>query len=508
MGRLRLLSFVALAILLMPGRSAAEPDPADREVWRAAGDAIEGVDARGRVVGCANMLLNGSFEEGRAAPNDWGWFGLAPHRWDFGGRGGGRCITISGDGANAGWWYAKRWVPVEHNRLYRVSFWARAEQPDGSQTAFVGVNRSDKRIALTPDWQNHEFYFRAPNYLPDPKFRLGQQRLEGEFIFDDVSLVPVVAVHRSSGSGGGFTLGDGEKMTNGRYIAIHDLASWHSSDARFLDSYTAEFHGDRWVLDHLDEVVYKHEVRRLGVGMLEGTLAISDRMKYASGSIGSRGGRLPVEWVRNDPRAECGLLQRPISVDVVIGRYRGPVTVSICQDGRSWENVGVATRTGTTVVDLLPVSRNAYELWVRLKSWGEGPTEITGYRYESQVQSDNSTTESGATHYLAVLYSDPALVVDVADLGDMIAGGRSEVKLLVESPRTRVQLDCRVAIQRDGKDVSSEGVTEWMAAGAHRRLHIPYTIPDGSAQTMAITGKDANSGRLLFLVESSMNPSG
>jgi hypothetical protein len=47
-----------------------------------------------------------------------------------------------------------------------------------------------------------------------------------------------------------------------------------------------------------------------------------------------------------------------------------------------------------------------------------------------------------------------------------------------------------------------------MGAGAHKRLHIPYTIPDGSAQTMAITGKDANSGRLLFLLESSINPPG
>ncbi|MFB3882581.1 MAG: hypothetical protein ACE149_15040 [Armatimonadota bacterium] len=507
MGRLRLLVFLALAVLLAPRQSVAELSPDERDAFGALGNVIEGVDARGRVTGCANMILNGTFEEGRASPNEWSWFGLAPHAWEFGGKDGGRCVSIAGDGANAGWWYAKRWVPVAHNRVYRVSLWARGEKLADNQTAFVGLNRSEKRIAPGPEWGKHEYYFRSPNYLPDPRFRLGQQRLQGQLFFDDVSLVPVVAVHRSSGKGGGFTLGDGEKITNGRYLAIHDLSSWHSSDARFLDSYTAEFHGDRWVLDHLDEVIYKHEVRRLGVGFTEGTLTVSDAMKYGSGYISPGKTHYTPDWVRNDPRAACGLLQRPISVDVELGRHGGPVAISICQDGHSWQNVGFATRTGTTVVDLLPASRNAYELWVRLKAWGEGETEITGYRYESQIQSDNHTTESGTTHYLAVLYSDPTVLVDVADLGEMTAGGRSEVKLLVESPRTRLQLDCRVALRQDGKEVSSEGVTEWMAGGAHRRLHIPYAIPEGSAQTMAISGKDADSGRLLFLLESSVNPS-
>ncbi len=440
---------------------------------------------------CGNMLPNSSFEDGRSEPNDWGWFGLAAGAWEFGGRDGGRCITITGDGADAGWWYAKRWVPVEHNQLYRITYWARGEGRLDRTNTFIGLDSCEMPIALSPEWQQHEFCFRSSDYLSGTKFRIGQRGFRGEVLFDDFSLMPAVAVHRSVGRGGGLTLGDGEKIMGPRYSAIHDLATRHSGEVRFLQSYTAERHGDRWVLDDVDEIVYRHEIRKIGVADLEMTMKASNA--------------LSVDTVMNDPRAESGLLQKPAEIEVEVAQYQNLLLVQVSQDGKSWRNAGTITKAGTHTFDLTPVARNAYEQWIRLKCMGIGRTEVTCYKYESTMINDLRTNDSGATHYIATLYCDPEVKVRVMDLGDLAMDGRSEVKLLI-TPQKRVWLECRVAIETDCNEITSQCADDWTAPGSQCRMQIPYVISDALPHTLRITGKDKNSGRLLFLLEGPIEP--
>jgi len=262
--------------------------------------------------GFTNLLPNPSFEMGTSAPAGWVGFGFGDRRWEFHGRHDSRCISITADGRNAGWWYSSRMPLVEHNGLYRLSFYARSRSDASEAPVVVGLNICNEQIQVGPDWRRYEVFFRAPNYLPDAKVCFGQERLDGSVLFDDVALEPAVGIHRSRGRGAGLSLGDGESIVEGRYTAVHDPAGCGLSDRRFLDSYTSEYHCGRWVLDGYDEVVYHHTLSYLGIGLLDSTLVVSDRMRYLSGSMGMLGSRATSAWVENDPRAERGLLPRPL----------------------------------------------------------------------------------------------------------------------------------------------------------------------------------------------------
>ena len=54
-----------------------------------------------------NMLVNPSFESGRADPSSWDGFGFGDRNWEFQGCDGERCISISGNGMDTGWWYPR-----------------------------------------------------------------------------------------------------------------------------------------------------------------------------------------------------------------------------------------------------------------------------------------------------------------------------------------------------------------------------------------------------------------
>ncbi len=196
----------------------------------------------------ANILPNSSFEQGQRGPLGWQEFGLAAQTWEMHGHEGERAIEVRGDGQNSGWWSTVLDQNIARNAVYRVSLWARAAECDGRIAALAGLNLSDDQLSVGPEWELQEFSFGSPTFLPDPKFRLGLQRAEGRLCFDDVRLEPAVGIDRWKGIGGGLSLGDGEEIIEGKYTALHDLTARHTMDARFLDSYTAQFHDDRWVL--------------------------------------------------------------------------------------------------------------------------------------------------------------------------------------------------------------------------------------------------------------------
>jgi hypothetical protein len=449
----------------------------------------------------ANILPNPSFEEGRQAPAGWQSFGLAKQTWEMHGHEGERAVEVRGDGQTFGWWSTPLDRRIARNAVYRVSVWARALECKDQVPALVGLNLADDRPLVGAEWAYHEFYFRSPTFLPDPKFRLGLERAKGLLCFDDVRLEPAVGIHRSKGIGGGLSLGDGEKIIEGKYTAVHDLTTRHTTDVRFLDSYTAQFHDDRWVLHRYDEVVYVHAVRQLGVQGMGPIMKVSDRVRHSSGPVSPRGTSMSIEWVENDPRAGSHFLQRPVRLQLEVGRVVGALFVEICQDGRTWQTVKVIERPGHHDVDLADVSGRAYELWVRLKVWDGRGTEVTGYRYDSLVEGGRRTTATGETHYVTVVYASPNLEIGVDDLGELKPGGRSEVKLIIKNVGERVRLRCRSVIEGTAVGATYSAQPDWLAKGSRCRVHVPYEIPDQKGHVLRIIGRDETSGRLLFMLE-------
>lgn len=469
-------------------------------VWLAVALMASATSSAAGEPGFTNALWNPSFEMGRGTPDGWKGFGFCERDWSFRGRGDSRCISITAGGKEPGWWYASRLPEIGRNELYRLSFWARSGTESPARV-LVGTSLSDARFEVGPEWQRYELIFRTPRYLPDPKVRFGEDDLNGTVFFDDVALEPVVAIHRSEGVGGSFSLGEGERIVEGQYAAVHDIDGADTNDCRFLDSYTGEFHDGKWVLDGSDEVVYRHSIDRLGVALLQETLVVADEVKYAAGSSGGGSSGHPTEWVSNDPRAERGLLQMPVEAEIEVAQLGGKLAVQVCQDGSTWLNAGVIERTGRTVVELPSVIGRAYDVWVRLKSWGDRPTHVTGYRFRSLVERDNRTTADGASHYVAVLFASSDVNVGIDDVGEIGPDGRNEVKLMLANGLQRVHLGCRVMVEKDGEDrACSDEHTERMAPRSQRRIQLPYEIGEWGEHRLRIVGRDVESGRLLFLL--------
>ena len=244
-----------------------------------------------------------------------------------------------------------------------------------------------------------------------------------------------------------------------------------------------------------------HSIRQLGVQGMGPTMKVSDRIRYASGSTGPRGTSMPIEWVENDPRAGSHLLQRPVGLQVEVGRLAGALFVEICRDGRTWQTVKLIEKPGHHEVGLANVSGRAYELWVRLKTWEGWGTEVTGYRCDSLVEGDDRMTAKGETHYVTVVYADPNLEMGVDDLGELKPGGRSEVKLTVKNLGDRVRLRCRSVIEGTTAGTTYSAEPDWLAKGSQCRIHVPYEVPDEKGYVLRIMGRDETCGRLLFMLE-------
>ena len=417
--------------------------------------------------GPTNLLPNPSFEQGRERPQGWLKFGTARCGWDFGGEDGERCVSVTGDGATAGWWYVIGGRPVRRNGLYRLSYWIRvvAEDPKQAVGVLVGLDHLHLATSAGERWERKQAYFRAPS-LPELGPRFGQKSLKGAVYFDNVSLQPAIAVHRSAGAGEVMALGRGERIQAGRYTAEHRLDEEGTNDRRFLDRYTAFYDGNRWLFEDQDEVVYHHEVAQLGVDAL------------------------PPE-------------HRSIAVEVEVGECRGgALRVEFSRNGRTWLPVGLVQESGKTRLEVPEEYMQVVSPWIRLRSAIAGRVEIKSYRYTSTVAGGRDFDGiEGRSHYLAVVYQDPSLEVAVEDLSDLAPGGHSEAGLRVTNGGERRNVEMVAAVEREGKEVARSEEKAWLAPGSSHRFHLGVEIGDAGGQTLRILARDAASGRLLFMLE-------
>jgi len=424
----------------------------------------------------ANILRNPSFEIGVAEPVGWRGFGFGERIWGSEAHQGKRSVSVFGDGNSAGWWYSSIDEKVEHNELYRVSGWARSTPCVSNRTVVFGLNHATCRPKLTSEWTRFEFFTRAPDFLPDPMFRLGQIGLKGSVLFDDVSMVPAVAVHQSVGTGARLSLGKGESVDGRSYTASHDLSDLHTMERRFLRSYTAEFDGDRWVLDGLDEVVYRHGVERIGADLLPA-----------------------------DTPAQTGCAQ-PVQVDISFEIHierclGGALDVHMSHDGKSWNYLQTIKAPGDHRIEVPSEMTPSACPYIRIKSSGAGRVEVSRYQFRSRLGGGPEVNGEGGSRYLAVLYASPHVDVEILDVGDMRPDGRSEVKLHLINRGTRMTLDADVWIERDGQTESHGQKTVAMAPGRSAGVCLPYTVESAGEVKLTVRGRDAKTGKLLFLFE-------
>jgi len=442
-----------------------------------------------------NMLLNPSFETGRAAPDYWDGFGFGKRQWEFKGVDGERCVSIAGDGKDDGWWYARRWTRVGYNQMYQVSYWVREDTRGALGMVMGGLNLARHWSVPDNQWQREEYFFRSPDYLPRVEFRLWQKGASGVVYFDNVALRPAVAVHRSRGMGQ-YALGEGESISERRYTATHELLGKGTSDCRFLYRYTAELDHDRWVLDgtRLDEVVYHHEVRRARAADVAPVMK-ADALSRSY---------LPVR--ENEPNVERSVPQDSVSIEVDVARCRGTLGLQVAASPKGpWVQIASAKKPTRIKAQVPQHMLPRRDIWVRLKSLSGRRSEVTGYRYSSLLQqAEWHAPVTGETTYLTVLEQAPDVSFAVVDAGEMTPGGRG-AKLLVGNDGARRQFVVAALVRKGDELVSRQEQVFWLAKGSVRLADLPYSVADGE-QVLEIVCRDEETGEVLLSLESRFTP--
>jgi hypothetical protein len=428
-----------------------------------------------------NMLLNPSFEAGRGArPDYWDGFGFGKRTWEFKGVDGERCVSITGDGRVDGWWFTRRGAKVQRNRLYQVSYWVREDARGALGLVMGGTNLTRHYAVADKQWQRQEYFLRSPDDLRNVEFRLAQKGADGIVYFDNVAMRPAVAVHRSPGAGE-FALGGGESIAEHRYAATHGLLGIGTSDCRFLDRYTAELDHDRWVLNgaRLDEVVYHHDVAR--VGPVDATAAL-----------------------RPDAEASAArsIQQNAAAVEVDVARCQGKLGVQVAANPNGpWVQIGAAVKPGRIKADVPGFMLPKRALWVRLTSLGGRRIEVTGYRYSALLRSEEPYPPiAGETTYLTILEQAPGLDFRVLDAGEMTPGGRAEVRILIGSGGPRRRVVVAALVRKSNQVISRQEETFWLAKDSTHLAVLPYTAASG-AETLEINCRDETTGEVLLLLE-------
>ena len=382
-----------------------------------------------------NLLPNPSFERGTNVPENWRLNG-GSGKWESYGRTGKRCVSVTGNGNDSNAWECNGWKP-EGGKRYLVRYFVRRSPNSVGGTPITGfstANRDAWDVPADGKWHMREFVCRTPiegntgqGARDTGVLRFGQWHVKGTVYYDDIEVLPVVAVHKIVGHGARdmghgkqgqkeakkddgtkgqvksphrdveqcysvigaeksslnpvsrapcpMLLGSGESIRNGIYRFATNFAGYSSNDSRPLFAHTAGFNTDRWVLggpmsERWQEsgawVIYRHK--------LDGT-----------GDEGRGTGKLQFETA---------------SLTFVIGYYeRGQLVVEVSNDGRNWREVGRFSPSGEYTAqvpnDLLPAS----EIWVRF--WATGVLQVNAYRMEAKL-SGNPPDAMGETWYFAV----------------------------------------------------------------------------------------------------------
>jgi len=385
------------------------------------------------------IVKNPSFEEGDAGPTGW-VLSEEPGTWEAVGHTGSRCVSVGGEeSAEANSWRQDN-IPVLPSTVYRFSFFARTAAETTGGCIVSGPDFCNNDTNVDQEWAQRSRVFITKPGRQSMSMRFGQWRKTGKVFFDDVTVRPTLAVHRTVG---GLTLGEGEKTEGAAYAFAAPLAAEGSNYSRPLVDFTAAFNTNRWVFGPGNYVTYRHEI--------------------------------------------AGAQQTRASVSVRVGYYAsGHCIVEASADGEEFVQIGRIGATETADCEVPAALLPAEAIYIRLRSPGEvepredshpGSFQVGGYEYSAQL-GQAVPDLVGSTRYLDIQQRDPRVVVAIDDLGSLMPGKGNVAKL-----RLRNTSDESVTV------IASLGLAPYSMGkpGAPVEFSRNVTIPAGAEAPVSIT---------------------
>ncbi len=390
----------------------------------------------------ADLIENGDFKKGGDSPAGWKLSGGKGQWVDR------SALEVDGDGKNSNYWRydggKKLFTP---GRLYHFYMRGRRTVGGGDGCVTSGpsfANRDFRDFGKDKKWK--DFVFVAPDNARGGYLRLGQFKMKTPIQFDEVRLVPAVAVHRAVGD---FELGHGESIRDGIYKFTSDNGYLGSNYSRVLAGATASFNSYRWNINGSNHVIY-----RFGV-------------------------------------PGCSF----VSADVRFSRchhVRGHCAVEASLDGKKWIALSKPKKVGTASVvpaELLP----AKQLFIRLK--GATPnTALQIDRVEFQGKLDGKPLDGqGETIFADIDEDAKGLAIANISLKEGDFSGITKLKLKVKNNIGRsaaVALTAKVSLEGSNKDIPQPAISPKQAE-----------IPAGKTAEYSIDIPSRAAGKYMLSVE-------
>jgi hypothetical protein len=407
----------------------------------------------------AGLVPNASFEEGRDGPTAWKLEG-GPGNWIDGGHTGRRCVSITGTGAasTSSCWRCEG-PKLRPRTAYRFSAYIKTAPSTSGGCIITGPSSNNRDYQASDSWSQRSFVFVTPDNTDGVFLRCGQWEVKGTIFFDDVRLRPVTPLYSRTGS---LTLGSGERIEKGRYIAEPDFGGEGSNEFRGLISHTATFNSHRWVLGPGDVVIYKHD----------------------ASDIPQTSGKLTVD----------------------LGYYQnGSLYLDASKDGKRWTRVGQISKQEAKDFPVPDSLYPATGLWVRLRGSGgtAAPCNLQVYRYCYEAALQGSPADAmGRTSYLEVLKEDPRLRIVVnrilgPETGNPSVGGRIESVVPSEEVALRLTLNEKGRVRLDQKGRLKPN------PGGPTDFEMPFNPACAGTYELLLAAADGE-GRLCFAAQTSI----
>lgn len=300
-----------------------------------------------------------------------------------------RGVLVQGNGDNDAAWISDP-VSVQPGTWYEFSFWGKKAPETQGGSAVSGPTFANQDLRLENDWKRYAVVFRVPENQTEARFRLGQWHAKGTLYFDAADLVPVQPVYTRRD---GLVFGQGERVMDTAYTALHDLDAPGGNGCRFMQSSTAGFNSNRLIFGTQSQVTYRHEIP--GNRLVEASVEVN--LNYRTAGIGR---------------------------------------VSARSDKADWTELGAFSELNTHTLTVPEALRPAAWLEVRLEGVADDQGcnfQVDQYRLQGALEKPLPAME-GQTHFLRVSHTDPSARVAIEQVGDPKPGVDTELVMSVENP--------------------------------------------------------------------------
>ncbi|NPV45691.1 MAG: DUF4091 domain-containing protein [Armatimonadetes bacterium] len=386
-----------------------------------------------------NLAPNPSFETGDERPA--GWQVEGEGNWVSQGHSGDHAISLTGSPErDLSLWRCPAGM-LQPGHTYRFAFWVKSVDATGG-CVVSGPGFANRDFGYTTTWQPCEFIFVVPPELPaDAQLRLGMWSMRGTLLFDDVVLQEVIPVHAPHGD---VLLAAGEQLEGATYRFAPDFAYEGSNYSPLLVDYTCGFNSNRWPFGPGASLTYRQGIP--------------------------------------------GASQKAARVSVNLGYHTsGDCIVEASRDAQTWQSVGRLGKLGSGRFELPDALFPAEQIYVRLRSPGEGEPpgdaapgsfQVTGYEYEAQLDRDLGQVR-GTTRFLQVNTSRPDLTVTVLSLGELQPGQDNVARLRLRN-NTAKSMELRVNAAMASPPATPETAGELVSVPAAEEvsLEVKYALDE------------------------------